>query len=68
MTNQLGEHTNLKQTILEKDLGIWVDTELTFIRHYGNQIAKVNRTLCMIHHAYSYLDGGSLMRMYTSMV
>ena len=68
MTNQLGEHTKLKQTVLEKDLGVWVYTELTFSRHCGNQVAKANRTLGMIRRAYSYLDGGSLMHLYTSLV
>ena len=68
MTNQLGEHTNLKQTVLEKDVGIWVDTELTFSHQYGNQVATANRTLGMNRRAYSYLDGGSLMRLYTFLV
>ena len=67
-SNDLGEHTNLKQTILEKDLGIWVEIELTFSHHCGNQVAKENRTLGMICHAYSYLDGGSLMRLYISLI
>ena len=58
----------MKQTVLEKDLDIWVDTELTFSRHCGNQGAKANRTLGMIRRAYSYLDGGSLMCLYTFLV
>ena len=68
MTNQLGKHTNLKQTVLEKDLGIWVDTELTFSHHCGSRVAKASRTLGMICRASSYLDGGSLMCLYTSLV
>ena len=68
MINHLGEHTNLEPAVLEKDLGVWVDTELTFSHHCDNQVSKANITLGMILPAYSYMVGGSLIHLYISLV
>ena len=60
--------TTLATTTSEKDLGVYVDTELTFEKHIENVVNQANSMLGLIRRSYTYLDSQSLLKVYTSLV
>ena len=58
----------LEKTTLEKDLGVHVDPSLTFSVHCEQQVNKANRLLGLIRRSYTYIDGGSLVKLFTALV
>ena len=60
--------TTLATTTSEKDLGVNVDTELTFEKHIETVVNQANRMLGLIRRSYTYLDSQSLPKLYTSLV
>ena len=60
--------TTLATTTSEKDLGVYVDTELTFEKHIEYVVNQANRMLGLIRRSYTYLDSQSLLKLYTSLV
>ena len=60
--------TTLATTTSEKDLGVYVDTELTFEKHIETVVNQANRILGLIRRSYTYLDSQSLLKLYTSLV
>ena len=58
----------LATTTSEKDLGVYVDTELTFEKHIKTVVNQANRMLGLIRRSYTYLDSQSLLKLYTSLV
>ena len=52
----------------EKDLGVHVDSNLTFEHHVEIVVNKANRMLGMIRRAYTFLDGPTLTKLYTSLI
>ena len=68
MATGTGNRIELQSTDLEKDLGVWIDPNLTFSRHCETQVGKANRTLGLIRRTYTYLDEVSLTKLYISLV
>ena len=60
--------TTLTTTTSEKDLGVYVDTELTFEKHIETVVNQAKRMLGLIRRSYTYLDSQSLLKLYTSLV
>ena len=58
----------LDTTTNEKDLGVHVDANLTFEHHVEDVVNKANRMLGMIRRAYTFLDGPTLTKLYTSLI
>ena len=58
--------TTLATTTSEKDLGVYVDTELTFEKHIETVVNQANRMLGLIRRSYTYLDSQSLLKIYQS--
>ena len=58
----------LATTTSENDLGVYVDTELTFEKHIETVVNQANRMLGLIRRSYTYLDSQSLLKLYTSLV
>ena len=52
----------------EKDLGVHVDAKLTFEHHVEIVVNKANRMLGMIRRAYTFLDGPTMTKLYTSLI
>jgi len=51
-----GAQVNLETTELEKDLGVYVDTKLTFSMHCEKNVNMANKLLGLIRRSYVYLD------------
>ena len=68
MTKEDQESTTLAETKLEKDLGVLMDPTLSFSAHCEAQVGKANRILGMIRRAYTYIDGYSMVKLYTALV
>jgi hypothetical protein len=47
----------VKESSLEKDLGVHVDKDLRFSQHIETQVIKANKLLDLIRRSYEYLDG-----------
>ena len=58
----------LEKTTLKKDLGVHVDPSLTFSAHCEQQVNKANRLLGLIRRSYTYIDGDSLVKLFTALV
>ena len=52
----------------EKDLGVTVDTGLTFDSHINQKVNKANKILGLIRRSFSYLDREMLITLYKSLV
>ena len=52
--------TTLATTTSEKDLGVYVDTELTFEKHIETVVNQAYRMLGLIRRSYTYLDSQSM--------
>ena len=68
MAKEDQEPTTLAETKLEKDLGVLMDPTLSFSAHCEAQVGKANRILGMIRRAYTYIDGYSMVKLYTALV
>lgn len=49
-------NVNIKSTNLEKDLGVWVDSQLKFEEHIMKMVSKANRTVGLIRRSFDFLD------------
>ena len=59
----------LEVTVNERDLGVHVDPGLIFNKHVEQeQVNKANRLLRLTRHAYTYMDGNTLVRLFTSLI
>ena len=61
--NQDIEHVNV-----EKDLGVHIDEGLTFEEHICTKVRIANALIGGIRRAFTFLDGQTLKKLYTSMV
>jgi ribonuclease P/MRP protein subunit RPP40 len=58
----------LQETKEEKDLGIWMDTNLKFSGHVTHAVNKANQLLGLIRRSFTYLDILTIKQLYTAMV
>jgi hypothetical protein len=52
----------------EKDLGVWVDSELTFKKHVQQATTKARRTLSVIRRSFDHLSPETFTQLYKSLV
>ena len=60
-------HT-LEHVFEEKDLGVVIDSELNFATHIETKISKANSFLGLIRRTFTFLDKGSMLKLYTAFV
>ena len=60
--------TKIGVTTNERDLGVQIDPDLKFNQHVDTVTSKANRMLGMIRRAYKYKDGGTIKKLYTSLI
>ena len=61
--------TNHARYYYERErLGLHVDANLTFDHHVEDVVNKSNRMFGMIRRAYTFLDGPTLTKLYTSLI
>ena len=58
----------IEHVAVEKDLGIFMDSELTFSDHITEKVNKANSLVGIIRRCFSYLDKETFTRIYTSFV
>ena len=59
---------SLKTSELEKDLGVWISSDLKPAQHIGKVTAKANRIVGLIKRNFSYMDIEMCKSLYTSLV
>ena len=58
----------LEHVFNEKDLGVIIDMELTFEEHTATKVKKANGMMGLIRRTFSFLDGETFKKLYTSFV
>ena len=60
--------TKIGVTTNKRDLGVQIDQDLKFNQHVETVTSKADRMLGMIRRAYTYKDGGTIKKLYTSLI
>lgn len=68
MNDNDGVHRDLKESVIEKDLGVHVDNKLSFHQHIDESVKKANRTLGLIKRTFISRDKMIIKKLYTTMV
>jgi len=68
MSTQDGTTHTLAATSLEKDLGVWIDDELSFSQHIQTKISKANQVLGMLRHTFKFMEPTSFTLLYKSLI
>jgi len=68
MQNEAGIDCILKVSSEVKDLGIIVDSDLNFEKHIQQATSKASRVLAVIRRTFTYLDEGTFLLLYKSLV
>ena len=63
-----GEQHVLEETIVEKDLGVYVDSALAFTTHCQNKINTANKTLGYLRHTFKNMDSETFLLLYKALV
>ena len=58
----------LERTDTEKDLGVILDTKLTFEEHMWTKVKKANSIMGIIRRSFTYLDENCFLHLYKSLV
>ena len=58
----------IEHTSEEKDLGVVIDSELTFADHINEKVKKANCLVGMIRRSFSYMDSSTFLKIYTAFV
>ena len=66
MTNHTGQTVKLEETTCEKDLGVWIDNELSFKHHTSSSSKKV--ILGLIQRSFKYIYYSNMPQLYKPMV
>ena len=68
MTNHTGQTVKLEETTCEKDLGVWIDNELSFKHHTASASKKANSILGLIRRSFKHIDCSNMSQLYKTMV
>ena len=60
--------TSLQVSEEEKDLGVLIDHQLDFRKHYRTIIGRANRVLGMIRVSFACMNKSMFLSLYTSLV
>ena len=60
--------TELEHVFDEKDLGIIVDSDLSFDEHICSKVNKANQIMGLIRRSFAHLDPKSFVKLYTALV
>ena len=63
-----GKDTTMGETTNERDLGVQIDRDLKFDQQMEMVANKANKTLGLIRRSFTYLDGPTMKKLYTSLV
>ncbi len=58
----------LEEVIMEKDLGITIDNQLSFQTHCSDMVSKASRNLAIIRRTFQHLDEETLIPLYKALV
>ena len=58
----------IEHVFTEKDLGVYIDSDLTFIEHVTTKVRLANAILGQIRRSFRYLDGATFATLYKSFV
>ena len=63
-----GGRIALNQVNSEKDIGVIIDSNLTFREHMTENFNKANRVMGVIRRTYTYLDESTFLSLYKALV
>jgi hypothetical protein len=62
------DQVELKNSKLEKDIGVFIDDNLTFDEHINNKVNKANSVMGLIRRTFEYLDERTFTLLYKALV
>ena len=62
------DDTILEISVEEKDLGVLIDSKLSFEQHIASKVNKANSLVGLIRRSFEFLDGDMFRRLFTSIV
>jgi len=63
-----GQRLDLKETVMEKDLGVWISNTMKPSSHVTHAVNTANRILGLIRRTFTYINGEIMKQLYTSLV
>ena len=66
--NDQGQPVSLEQVAAEKDLGVYIDSKLTFRDHITKKVNIANRNLGAIIRSFTYIDKTTFLQLFKSLV
>ena len=64
----MNNNKELEHVFEGKDLGVFIDLQLSSAEHISSKVWVANAIVCLISRSYSYMDGNSFKKMYTAFV
>ena len=68
MTNNIEQTVKLEETACKKDLGVWINKELSFKQHTTSPSEKANSILCLKRRSFKHIDCSNMSQLYKTMV
>ena len=62
------EQVPLKQSSVEKDIGVFIDSQLKFDEHINSKVNKANACMGLIRRTYEYIDEVTFKTLYKALV
>jgi len=62
-----GERLQLKETTLDKALGIWFSSDLKPSEHVAKAVSNVNQILGLIRRTFTYMDIPTMKQLFTTL-
>ena len=59
---------SLEKVIEEKDIGVVIDSDLTFEKHINEKVNKANQMFATLRRTFQFMDKSTFMQLYISLV
>ena len=59
---------SLEKVIEEKDIGVVIDSDLTFEKHINEKVNKANQMFATLRRTFQFMDKSTFVQLYISLV
>ena len=59
---------SLEKVIEEKDIGVVIDSDLTFEKHINEKVNKANQMIATLRKTFQFMDKSTFVQLYKSLV
>ena len=58
----------LEKVIEEKDIGVFIDSDLTFEKHINGKVNKANQMFATLRRTFQFMDKSTFVQLYNAFV